>query len=131
MDLKKLANMLKPRGETVVADKVAVQIKHPVTGLPLFNDETGQPVVAIIHTRTSAKYRSVLAVIRCRHSWGKKSQDALVEDARYMLVELTDAIYNVKLYGDDITTKPILSELYADARFRWLYDQIDDAIGST
>jgi hypothetical protein len=114
-------------------DTVQLQLKHPVTDELLFADkEQEQPVAISIFGTSSKQYRNAINAMQNRQlKRGKKpaTADQMREEGIALLVACSDKAVNFKYKGQDVDTADVFTELYNDAKFSWIKDQVDAGLG--
>jgi hypothetical protein len=119
-------------------DEATVQLRHPVTDVPLFapvgkkEDPESKPVQIIVKGSASQAYRrAVDAMMKKAAKRGKR--EATPEEMREQSVEFLTAlsvkIENLTLDGEPVDNADAFRKLYADARYEWIRSQINDAVG--
>lgn len=114
-------------------DTVELQLKHPVSDEPLFADaKQEQPVTIILYGTSSKQYRNAVTAMQNRALRRGKKQ-ATVEEMREesikLLVACTEKAVNLSYKGAPLDNAEAFRELYSDASFSWLKDQVDTALG--
>lgn len=114
-------------------DFTTLQVRNPVTDLPLFADtENTKPVEIDIASKSSPQYKKQIAI------WTKKVErkrdkklDA--EESRESGFDLLAAVClrsrNLVVNGVEPKTFEDFREIIANPQFAWLKDQIDEVLG--
>jgi DNA-directed RNA polymerase subunit F len=112
-----------------------LQLKHPVDGTPLFADkEMKKPVVVNLYGKASKQYQRAIEAMQTRalRRQAKKETikpEELQKESLDMLKACSESATNLAVDGVDVKTADELRAVYADPRFSWLRDQVDEAIG--
>lgn len=113
----------------------AVQLRHPVTDELLFaDDEKSKPVTISVYGTASKEYRNAVSAMQNRQiKRGKKlaSAEVIKEEGIELLVAVTDTSSNLEYNGKPVTTSAQFRDLYEDAAYSWLREQVDAAVGDT
>lgn len=114
-------------------DTVSLQLKHPVTDELLFADaEQTEPVSIVLYGTSSKQYRNAITAMQNRAlKRGKKAPTAeeVREESVRLLVACSEKAVNLSYKGAPLETPEAFRELYNDASFSWLKDQVDAALG--
>lgn len=114
-------------------DSVFVQLRHPVTD-ELLADKDG-PVGIYVYGTASKEYRAAVNAMgnRALKRGNKKATAEVVrEEGVELLVAVTEkATDNLTYQGKPLNTPATFRELYGDASFSWIKDQVDAAIADT
>ena len=119
-----------------LADTTILHLKHPVSEELLYAkpDEKGGAVTITLHGTSSKEYRNAITAMQNR-SLKRGKKQATAEQMREEGVELLVAC-SAKASNFSYTGKPVMDAetfrtLYSDAKFSWLKEQVDAALGDT
>lgn len=120
-----------------LADTTELHLVHPVTGDPLFadGDEQKQPLTVTLYGTASKQYRNHTAGMQNRHlkRQARKENvtaDLLRDETIGLAVACTAKVCEyLTLNGEKIETTAQIRSLYSDARFGWLLEQVQEAVG--
>lgn len=118
-------------------DSFVLQLKHPVEGTPLFADEAETEAVSITLYGTSSKqYRNAVTAMQNRQlrrnaKKERASAEDLKEESISLLVACSATSAFLSLDDKPVTDAATFRQLYSDARFSWVKDQVDEALADT
>lgn len=107
-------------------------LKHPVTGEVLGEDE-GKPVTFTLYGSASREYRKAVdTLVKAANKRGKKEATPAEkrQESVDFLVSLTVKAENILYNGAPLDNPTALADFYADEKFNWVREQINEAIGS-
>ena len=114
-------------------DTFEMQLRHPVSEELLFADrEQTKPVAILIYGTSSKEYRNAISAMQNRQlKRGKKTATAeqMREEGVALLVACSDKAVNFQYKGQDVDSPEVFTALYSDAKFSWVKDQVDAALG--
>lgn len=114
-------------------DTVSLQLRHPVSDELLFADEAKtKPVEIELHGTSSKNYRNAITAMQNRAlKRGKKQASAEVmrEEGIELLVACSAKANNFSYGGKPVLDEDTFRTLYGDAKFSWLKEQVDAALG--
>jgi hypothetical protein len=114
-------------------DTVSLQLRHPVSDELLFADEAKtKPVEIELHGTSSKNYRNAITAMQNRAlKRGKKQASAEVmrEEGIELLVACSAKANNFSYGGKPVLDEDTFRALYGDAKFSWLKEQVDAALG--
>lgn len=114
-------------------DTVSLQLRHPVSEELLFADEAKtKPVEIELHGTSSKNYRSAITAMQNRSlKRGKKqaSAETMREESIELLVACSAKAKNFSYCGKPVSDDEAFRTLYGDAKFSWLKEQVDAALG--
>lgn len=123
-----------------LSDEATVQLRHPVTDVPLFapvgkgEDPESKPVQVTVKGSASAAYRKAVdSMMKKAAKRGKReaTPEEIREQSVEFLVALSVKIENLTLEGEEVASAEAFRNLYSDARYEWIKSQINEAVGST
>ena len=116
-------------------DTFTLQLSHPVTGDKLFADkEETQPVSITLYGTSSKQYRNAVAGMQNRQlrrtaKKEKATAEVMREESVSLLVACAAGSNNLAYEGQAVVTDTNFRALFSDARFSWIKDQVDEALG--
>lgn len=123
-----------------LSDEATVQLRHPVTDVPLFapvkkgEDPESKPVQITVKGSASQAYRrAVDAMMKKAAKRGKReaTPDEIREQSVDFLVALSVKIDNMTFDGEEVASAEAFRKLYSDPRFDWIKEQVNAAVGDT
>ena len=117
-------------------DTTLLLIKHPVSEEVLYadGDKKQKPVSIEIFGTSSKQYRSAIAAMQNRALKRGKEQataEQMREEGIELLTACSDKANNFTYGGKPVLDDAAFRTLYADAKFSWLKEQVDAALGDT
>lgn len=112
-------------------DTVTLQLKHPVTEELLVTDK-GEAVSIVLYGSSSKQYRNAITAMQNRAlKRGKKvpTAEEMREESVRVLVACSEKAINLSYKGAPLDNPEAFRDLYNDASFSWLKDQVDAALG--
>lgn len=116
-----------------------LQLKHPVSEEPLTvkdADGVDQPVGIELYGQASKQYRTAVQAMQNRalkrSASGKKSNltaEEMQAESIGLLVACSAKAVNLNNGGEELDNAEAFRKFYADARFLWVKDQVDTALG--
>jgi hypothetical protein len=93
-----------------------------------------KPVVVNLYGKASKQYQRAIEAMQTRalRRQAKKETikpEELQKESLDMLKACSESAVNLAVDGVDVKTADELRAVYADPRFSWLRDQVDEAIG--
>jgi hypothetical protein len=123
-----------------LSEEATVQLRHPVTEVPLFapvkkgEDPESKPVQITVKGSASQAYRrAVDAMMKKAAKRGKReaTPDEIREQSVDFLVALSVKIDNMTLDGEEVASAEVFRKLYSDPRYDWIKEQVNAAVGDT
>ncbi len=119
--------------QLALKDTTTLHLTHPGTGEKLYADpEQTKPLEVILRGQASKEYRAALKALQNRalarqHKKEKVKSDDLEDERLRLLVAATAGFNNLMLDGKPLDNEVAYRALYADGRYSWLRDQVDEA----
>ena len=115
-------------------DTFTLALKHPVTDEVLAD---GDKVVSIELFGTASKqYRNAVTsmqnrALRRQARKEKPNVEQIRDESLNLLVACTAGTANLAIDGKAVVDEEGYRKMYADPRFSWIRDQVDEALGDT
>lgn len=113
-------------------DTYELQLKNPATEELLFDDE-GKAVTITLYGKSSKQYRNAVTAMQNRELRRKFKKDSAtaeqIQDESTGLLVACSATSTLEIDGVAVNDKDSFKQLYTDARFSWIRDQVDEALG--
>lgn len=117
-------------------DTFTLKLKHPVTLEPLLVDgDEDKPVAIELYGTASKQYCNAISAMQTRalRRQAKKEKptaDQIKEESISLLVACSAGSQNLSVDGVEHAGDAYsFKSLYADPRFSWIKDQVDEALG--
>jgi hypothetical protein len=112
----------------------ALHLRHPVTDVPLYADEDkkAKPVIANLYGKASKQYREALHNLqnkRLTQKSRKETAENLESDNVEFLTACTKSIDNLTVEGKAVDTVEVIRQLFSEAGYSWVKEQIDEHLG--
>lgn len=121
--------------DLALSDTTTLQLKHPVSEEILYADKDKTEAVAIVLFGTgSRQYRNAITAMQNRAlKRGKKQATAeqMRDEGIELLVACSEKAINFSYAGKPVNDEAAFRSLYGDAKFGWLKEQVDAALGDT
>ena len=118
-----------------LSDTTTLELKHPVSEEILYGDkEKTLPVSIVLFGTGSKQYRNAITAMQNRAlKRGKKQATAeqMRDEGIELLVACSEKAINFSYGGKPVGDEAAFRSLYGDAKFGWLKDQVDAALGDT
>lgn len=115
------------------SDATFVHLRHPATDELLYADEAKkEPVGIYVYGTASKQYRNAITAMQNRTlklGKNKTSVERMREEAVELLVAVTEKAANLEYNDEKLESAQDFRDLYSDAAFGWLKDQVDAALG--
>jgi len=119
-------------------DTFDLQLRHPVSGEPLFADGEGKqkPVTITLYGTSSKQYRNAVTAMQNRQlkrtaKKEKVSAEVMREEGIELLVACVAGAQNLGIGGSAVKDESGFRTVFSDPKLSWIKDQVDEALGDT
>lgn len=116
-------------------DTVDVQLRHPATGELLFSDEAKTlPVAVTVYGKASSQYRNAVNAMvnrsmKRKAKKEKETAEVMNEEGLTLLTAITAGFKELSVNGSVPSSEADYRTLYADAKYAWIKDQVNEFVG--